>query len=252
MAGAPRFAPQYTTPRLDETGLLVQNQAMPDFPRIDAVIFDYGEVLCLPPRRDEIARMAGFFSVDAELFPPLWQKNRPGYDRGDYTPASYWTMLADEARVKITAEQLAALNELDAEMWGRENPRMVEWMKRIATAGVKTALLSNMHPEMIRFVRRKFDWMNRFKPAIFSADVGMVKPDPAIYLYTLKQIGVAAENTMFIDDRERNIEAARALGIHGVWMRSMGQLLADVKALGFPILPCFAPADELEAAAIKM
>jgi putative hydrolase of the HAD superfamily len=252
VAGAPRFAPQYTTARLDETGPVVQNQGMPDFPRIDAVIFDYGEVLCFPPRPDEIARMAGFFSVEAKLFPPLWEKNRAGYDRGDYTPANYWAMLADDAKVKITPEQLAALNQLDAEMWGRENPRMVEWMQRIMAAGIKTALLSNMHPEMILFVRKKFDWMNEFQPAIFSADVRMVKPDPAIYQHTLKGLGVAAENTMFIDDRERNIEAARVLGIHAIWMRSMGQLVEDVTALGFPILPSFTPADELEVPAIKM
>jgi putative hydrolase of the HAD superfamily len=225
---------------------------MPDLPKIDAVIFDYGEVLCYPPRPDEIARMAGIFSVEAKSFPALWQKNRPGYDLGDHTPANYWEMLASDAKVKISPEQLAELNDLDSEMWGRENPRMVEWAQRIAAAGIKTALLSNMHPEMIRYIRKKFAWLNNFKPAIFSADVRMVKPDPAIYQYTLKELGVAAKNTMFIDDREVNIKAARALGIHGVLMRSMGQLAEDVKALGFPVLPLFAPADELASVAIKM
>jgi putative hydrolase of the HAD superfamily len=221
-------------------------------PKIDAVIFDYGEVLCYPPRPDEIARMAGIFSVEAELFPPLWQKNRPGYDRGDYTPARYWQMLADDAKVKITPKQLARLNELDAEMWGRENPGMVEWMQRISAAGTKTALLSNMHPQMIRYVRKKFAWMSSFKPAIFSADVRLIKPDPAIYRHTLKELGVAAENTMFIDDREVNIKAARALGIHAIEMKSMAQLGEEVKALGFPILPLFVAADEPTAATIKM
>jgi putative hydrolase of the HAD superfamily len=230
----------------------MQNQGMPEFPRIDAVIFDYGEVLCFPPRPEEIAQMAGFFGVDAKVFPALWQKNRPGYDRGDYTPANYWAMLADDAKVKLTAEQLTALHELDSEMWGRENPRMVEWVQRIAAAGIKTALLSNMHPEMVRYIRNKFDWIGKFQPAVFSADVGLVKPDAAIYRHTLRELGVAAEHAMFIDDREVNIQAARELGIHGILMRSMGQLVKDVKALGFPILPSFAPAEELAAAAIKM
>jgi putative hydrolase of the HAD superfamily len=221
-------------------------------PRIDAVIFDYGEVLCYPPRPEEIARMAGIFSVEPKLFPALWQKNRPGYDLGDFTPANYWEMLASDAKVKLTAEQLAVLSDLDSEMWGRENPRMVEWVQRIAAAGIKTALLSNMHPEMVRYIRKKFAWLNSLKPAIFSADVSMVKPDPAIYQHTLKELGVAADNAMFIDDREVNIVAARALGIHAIQMRSMAQLVEDVKALGFPILPEFEAGDELATPAIKM
>lgn len=222
------------------------------FPKIEAVIFDYGEVLCLPPRIEEIASMAGFFGVEPKLFPPLWEKNRAAYDRGDLTPEVYWAMLCEDTKVKITPQQFAELNRLDADMWGRENPRMVEWMQQIAAAGIKTALLSNMHPEMIRYVRKKFDWMRSFHSAIFSAEVRMVKPDPAIYRRALRELGVAAERVLFIDDREVNIGAARALGIHAIQMKAMAQLSEEVRAFGFPILPSFSSADDLTAAAIKM
>ena len=221
-------------------------------PRIEAVIFDYGEVLCYPPRIEEIAAMAAIFGLEPELFPPLWEKNRPAYDRGDLTPEVYWSMLSDDARIKITPDQLTELNKLDADMWGRENPRMVEWLRKIAAAGIKTALLSNMHPEMIRYVRDKFDWVACFNPAVFSAEVRMVKPDPEIYHHTLQRLAVAAENVMFIDDREGNIKAARALGIHAIQLRSFSQLRSQVEALGFPVLPPFTAADDLGVAAIKM
>jgi putative hydrolase of the HAD superfamily len=221
-------------------------------PRIEAAIFDYGEVLCYPPRMEEIASMAAVFGMEPKLFPPLWEKNRPAYDRGDLTPEAYWGMLSEDAKVRISAEQFAELNKLDADMWGRENPRMVEWLRQIAAAGIKTALLSNMHPEMIRYVRRKFDWVACFNPAVFSAEVRMVKPDPAIYHHTLQGLGVAAENAMFIDDREANVKAARALGIHAIHLRSLSQLRKEVEALGFPVLPSFTAADDLVVAAIKM
>jgi putative hydrolase of the HAD superfamily len=221
-------------------------------PEIEAVIFDYGEVLCYPPRVDEIARMAGMFGVEPKLFPPLWEKNRAAYDRGDLSPEIYWRMLSEDAGVEIGAAQFAELNELDAEMWGRENPRMVEWMLQIAAAGIKTALLSNMHPEMVRYVRRKFEWVRSLTPAIFSAEVRMVKPDAAIYRHTLQELGLPAHKAMFIDDREGNVRAAQALGIHAVQMKSMSQLKTEVEALGFPVAPTFSATDELASAAIKM
>ena len=57
---------------------------------------------------------------------------------------------------------------------------------------------------------------------------------------------------MFIDDREGNIKAARALGIHAIQLRSFSQLRSQVEALGFPVLPPFTAADDLGVAAIKM
>ncbi len=222
------------------------------FPTIDAVIFDYGEVLCFPPRHDEIERMAGMFGVEPEVFPALWEKHRGAFDRGDLTPEVYWDMLATDAGTKMTPELLAEVNELDSEMWGRENPRMVEWMHQLSAAGIKIGLLSNMHPGMVRYVRDKFEWVASFASAIFSADVRMVKPDSEIYKHTLEKLGVAAENALFIDDREKNIRAAQALGIHTVHFGSMAGLRKELETIGFPILPTFSEADELPAAAIKM
>jgi putative hydrolase of the HAD superfamily len=80
----------------------------------------------------------------------------------------------------------------------------------------------------------------------------MVKPDSAIYKHTLEKLGVAAENALFIDDREKNIHAARALGIHTVHFRSMAGLRKELEAIAFPIPPLFSEADELPAAIIKM
>src|ERR1700755_3041546 len=129
VAGAPGFAPQYTTvvernrARSAESSFEVKMAEA--LPRIEAVIFDYGEVLCYPPHPEEIARMAGIFSVEPKAFPALWQKNRPVYDLGSHTPANYWEILASDAKVKLTPDQLQALSVLDSEMWGHENPRMV-------------------------------------------------------------------------------------------------------------------------------
>lgn len=65
----------------------------------------------------------------------------------------------------------------------------------------------------------------------------MIKPDPAIYEHTLRGLGVTASEALFLDDREINIQAARALGIHAIRFRSMAQLRSDLQAAGFSILP---------------
>ena len=60
----------------------------------------------------------------------------------------------------------------------------------------------------------------------------MAKPDPAIYQLALTRFGLSAEQTIFIDDREDNIDAARAEGMAGHLFSSAAALEADLTARG--------------------
>jgi putative hydrolase of the HAD superfamily len=204
---------------------------------IRAVIFDYGEVLCYRPSEEEFRRMAKVFGADANSFQPLWDKNRGAFDRGDITAEAYWTALAEDAGVEIDREQLDLLCRWDVEMWSRVNLEMVRWLGLLRQGGIKTGLLSNMHPAMITYLRENFDWLELFNFVTFSAEVRLIKPDPAIYEHTLRGLGVRAKETLFVDDREINVLAARELGIHAFQFRSVAQLRRDLEGIDFPILP---------------
>jgi putative hydrolase of the HAD superfamily len=205
--------------------------------KIKAVILDYGEVLCYPPAAQEMGRMAAPFGMDPVPFRQLWDRNRLLYDRGDLSPEAYWSALAKDAGTRLTPEQFTQLRQWDLEMWGHDNPIMVEWLRQIHSSGMKTALLSNMPHDMIRYVRQEFDWLNQFDHQTFSAEVSLIKPDPAIYEHSLRGVGAAASEALFVDDKEPNIQAARALGIRAIQFRSVEQLRSDLKELGFHILP---------------
>jgi putative hydrolase of the HAD superfamily len=203
---------------------------------IRAVIFDYGEVLCHRPSEEEFRRMAKVFGAD-DAFHALWDKNRGAFDRGDITAQAYWMALAKDAGAEIDREQLDQVCKWDIEMWGKANLEMVRWLRQLRQGGIKTGLLSNIHPAMIAFLRENFDWLKLFDFKTFSAEVRLIKPDPAIYEHTLRGLGVRAGETLFVDDREINVQAARELGIHALQFRSVMQLRRDLEAMEFPVLP---------------
>jgi FMN phosphatase YigB (HAD superfamily) len=60
----------------------------------------------------------------------------------------------------------------------------------------------------------------------------MAKPDPAIYRYTLEKLGTTPEETLFLDDKLVNIEAAQALGMTAFQFSNVIQLRQDLLAAG--------------------
>ena len=204
---------------------------------VKAIIFDYGDVLCLQPTAEDIEGSARILSISADSFRELWVRNRDLYDRGDLSAETYWSKLAEDAGTTLDTSQLQGLYERDVTMWSRLNPDMVGWLSALSAAGMKTAVLSNMHMGMVQHARHAFQWLDGVTFTTFSAELRLIKPDPAIYEYCLRGLDVASSDALFIDDREVNVEGARAVGIHAVQFQSLAQLRNELQQAGFPVLP---------------
>lgn len=204
---------------------------------ISSVILDYGEVLCSRPSPEALAEMAGILGIDEDKFLPIYRSSRDPYDRGDFTGQAYWAEFARRAGITIHAHQIESLRRLDVQMWSKVNQEMTEWLALIHSRGIKTAILSNMQADMAAYVRKNFAWLSHVDHQIFSCEVRTIKPDPAIYQLSLSMLKTAPSETIFVDDRDENIQAARASGIHVILFESVAQLRKDLQQLGFPILP---------------
>jgi putative hydrolase of the HAD superfamily len=91
--------------------------------------------------------------------------------------------------------------------------------------------LSNMPAPYARVLERKFEILQWFDGGIFSADVQLVKPEPAIYQRLQSRYALAPGRTLLIDDLLHNVEAARSLGWHGIHFESAGQVQGVLQSL---------------------
>ena len=90
---------------------------------------------------------------------------------------------------------------------------------------MRTALLSNMQPDMLAFVRKEHHWLNEFEVRIFSCEVAEAKPQPAIFQLAAQRLNVPPEVCLFVDDREANVAGAREVGMQAVHFESAKALL---------------------------
>jgi HAD superfamily hydrolase (TIGR01549 family) len=89
--------------------------------------------------------------------------------------------------------------------------------------------LSNAWSGAREIVGQRFHLLDLFDFSVFSAEIGIAKPDPDIYLKVLEKIGVTAAEAVFIDDFEHNIDAAIKLGINGIHFKNRDQVLRELR-----------------------
>jgi putative hydrolase of the HAD superfamily len=179
---------------------------------IEAVIFDFGGVLCEHPDESWVEGIAYLLGTTAsEVMRALW-KNRVAYDAGQESE-EYWSGVVDQLGKRWNRDQLPALIEAEVALWSHFDERMLGFAAHLQARGFSTAILSNLPRPLGEALRATPGFMDPFDHHTFSYELGIVKPDAAIFKHALKGIGAAPEQTLFLDDRKENIDGAKALGI---------------------------------------
>ena len=179
------------------------------------VIFDYGNVLCQSQPIADTQAMAAILDVPIPRFEELYWKFRIEYDAAALDPIAYWSAVAKTASRTLAPEQIAELIQIDSRSWSHPAPVTPEWARDIRAAGLRTAILSNM-PGTVRDYVVRCPWLPEFDASVFSCDTGVCKPEAEIYRRCLLALGAHPSEVLFFDDREPNVRAAEALGLHAI------------------------------------
>jgi len=96
------------------------------------------------------------------------------------------------------------------------NDDMVAFIHDLKAAGLPIGILTNNVKEFREWWWPLMDFASIFDTIVDSHEVGMRKPNPAIYHLTMDRIGATPARTVFLDDLHANVAAANAVGMHGV------------------------------------
>jgi putative hydrolase of the HAD superfamily len=187
-----------------------------------ALIFDYGNVLCRPQPPADVAAMAAILDLPRDRFEEIYWRDRLTYDEGKLDPVEYWNNFGP-----VTPAQIEELNRLDGVSWTHPHAMMPDWARQLREAGFRIALLSNM-PFTVRDAVLECEWLPEFDQRTFSCELRISKPTPEIYEHCLRGLGVAAGDSLFLDDRPDNVRGAEAVGMHGIVFTSAGELAAEL------------------------
>ena len=170
------------------------------------VVFDLGRVVFAQDPAKSTAEFKQFFSyVSLTPMPQFWTD----YDMGVLS----FDQVAEELAAYRGVEPKFAREMITIAIGKQETIRPTEKLiDELKAAGYKLYVLSNMSREFIDFLRKQRVYEN-FDGDVVSCEVGIVKPMPEIYNLLLKRFDLDPAETIFIDDRKENVDAAAAKGI---------------------------------------
>ena len=195
---------------------------------IKNIIFDLGGVLIdwnpdkvfIKVFEGDKKKMEHFYS---EICTQDWNENQD---------AGYPIAQATEERVALFPEfekEIRMYYDRWDEMLGDQIQGTVDILEKFSKSPqYKVVALTNWSHETFPKALKKFEFLQWFEGILVSGIEKMRKPFPEIYELTLNRFDLVAEESLFIDDNKRNVEAARALGIHSIQFQSSEQLAHEL------------------------
>jgi putative hydrolase of the HAD superfamily len=206
---------------------------------IRAVLFDFGGVFTDSPF-EAFARYADTIGATREQMDSLVFG---GYDVDSDHP---WHQVErGEITLEAARDAILALGQeqgLVVDIWqvflamsenqGGLRNDLVDHVRALRAAGLMTGIVTNNVVEFREHWRAMLPVLELFDVIVDSSEVGVRKPDPAIFHTALERLGVPADQVLFLDDYPGNVAAASALGMVALLVDGDGaKTIADLNAV---------------------
>ncbi|WP_055548158.1 HAD family phosphatase [Streptomyces sp. NBRC 110028] len=193
------------------------------------VLFDLFGVIARHQRPGALEKMAARCRTSADAFTTAYWTHRPPYDAGRHTASAYWTDVLHSLSRPADADTIEELRLTDIDSWSRVDDRMVTYVRTLRDRA-RVALLSNIPADHADAFLAAQPWLHDLDHMAFSGKIGAAKPDPAAFQHSVVALRAVPADFLFVDDREENVRAARAVGMNGHVFDSQDDLAAAVDA----------------------
>lgn len=196
---------------------------------IESVLLDLGNVLVFHDDDRLIGRLAALGgrtpAAVAAALAPVWDPCH----RGRLSGAELRRAVGDAAGLSLDETTFAEVWSCHFRIHHEVLPLVEGLLGR-----VRVLLLSNTNAAHLEPLRPRLPILDRFDGLVLSYELGLAKPEPAIYHEALRRAGTPAARTAYFDDVEAYVRAARALGIQGQVFTDAPRFRDQLRALGLP------------------
>jgi putative hydrolase of the HAD superfamily len=195
---------------------------------ISHILFDNNGVLTTSDGEKTHQAVADYLKIDRSDVNALFAPDVRALDTGAITQKEFYRRVIERGKFKVSVREFERLH-LNSYIAKSKNQKLAKLLSK----HYPTYLLTNFGDAFWKmYPKWGLDGVFEKKNVFLSAELGLAKPDPAIFNYVLKKLNIAAENVVFIDDNSDNIRSAKNLGIHTVLYKGHDELVSSLMHLG--------------------
>jgi len=197
--------------------------------KIKCIIFDFGGVISNPQIETYVSKMIKLTGIEKSIYMDEYRKHRNEYDRGTISGREYWSRIISDAHKTLESETINKLIEYDVKSWTSINKETKDYIHILIKKNVKIAILSNINFDTIQYLEKHQKWISELKHKIFSCELKALKPETTIYKNCLSEVGLEPRDCLFIDDSNKNVQAAHDLGINVLLFESSKKMINEIE-----------------------
>lgn len=186
-----------------------------------AVLFDLGRVLIGYDHARTLAGLASVCRSDPETVEALLDSVSRELGHGTLDGDGLHTLFRERAGA---VEDSDLFFQAFASGITRDEEALAYALELESRPELLVAVISNTNASHVRWLDEYIPELRDFDLVMLSNEIGMCKPDPAVYRLALELLDVRAQDAIFVDDSPRNVEGARQLGmagiVHGSWAQT--------------------------------
>jgi HAD superfamily hydrolase (TIGR01509 family) len=191
------------------------------------ILFDLGNVLV----RIDYAAFLGTLGFDhqmseAELY-QLLEDDARAFEMGKASAEEFFADVNTKLGTSYTFDQF---RKAWVAIIAGVIPGSSELLKRLAGT-YRLMMLSNTNELHFQHTIGMLPALKRFEKFFLSYQIRTLKPDREIYEYVLRHVDVPAGRIVFIDDLEKNVQAAKSVGMSGIVFRGVKPLISELRQL---------------------
>ena len=205
-----------------------KHQAMNN--EIKAIIFDMGGVIiftCDDIPRQILARQLGVpvSQLQDEVFN---SQSALMSETGILSKEEHWAKVLENLGINPSQN----IKKIDEAFWAGDciDDQLLRYIKLLKKK-YKVGFLSNAFKGVREWIENHYRFLDLFDQVIFSNEVGLRKPDLAIYRMMCEKLNVIPQQAVFIDDMLVNVEGAQKAGLRAVHYQGREKLVNDLESI---------------------
>lgn len=197
------------------------------YSKYSTIFFDWSGVIADDNGDEYIRKSLTKAGVSESKVQEILEKYFSNFMLGNLLEIDYWNILKNKYKLNIPDQYSGVYDDWKGAI---PNQNMIGLVNELKISGYKVGLITNIIKPVFDIIKAS-GYYDIFDDTVASCEVGLIKPQPEIYTLALKRLDMKAQESIFIDDKQSNLDTAVRMGFETILAKDAQQIRYELRSI---------------------